>query len=66
MLRWLLPRAAILVIFVSAAFFAFFESVYLRDQAAEFGDGKITLWMWTFRGITAALVLSGVAVMLRK
>ena len=57
---------AIVVIFASAAFFAFFESVYLHDQAAQFGDGKIALWMWAFRGITAVLVVSAVLVLIRK
>src|SRR2546421_417112 len=45
MVRWLLPRAVLALLFLSAAFFAFFESVYLRDQAAEFADVKIGVWM---------------------
>jgi hypothetical protein len=39
------------------AYFAFFETVYLQDQAAKFGELKIVHWMWAFRGLTAALAL---------
>jgi len=66
MIRWLLPRAALVIVFCSAAFFAFFESVYLRDQAVQFHDGKIAIWMWMFRGVTAALVLSAALIFLRR
>jgi hypothetical protein len=65
-IRWLLPRAALAILFCSAALFAFFESVYLRDQSMEFRDGKIALWMWTFRGITAALVIGAAVVFAKK
>jgi hypothetical protein len=66
MIRWLLPRVALILLFGSAAFFAFFESVYLRDQAAQFHDGKIATWMWAFRGITAALVVCAAMVFIRR
>jgi hypothetical protein len=62
MLRILLPRFILSVLLLSGAVFAFFESVYLRDQAIEFHEEKITLWMWAFRGITAMLAIGGLAI----
>jgi len=37
MIQWLLPRAVLSILFAFLAFFAFFEGIYLRDQAAFFG-----------------------------
>ena len=37
MLQWLLPRAALSCLFAFLAVLAFFESIYLRDQASAFG-----------------------------
>jgi hypothetical protein len=37
MLQWLLPRVALSSLFALLAVFAFFESIYLRDQASFFG-----------------------------
>ena len=62
MLRASLPRIVLSLVLIAGAFFAFFESVYLSDQAAEFHDGRIPAWMWAFRGITATLALGGLAV----
>ncbi|HWF45095.1 MAG TPA: hypothetical protein VG537_10680 [Candidatus Kapabacteria bacterium] len=62
MARWLVPRLALSALMLSLAFFACFESFYLRDQAAEFGELKIVLWMWAFRGITALLTIGGIAI----
>ena len=58
--RELLPRIAIIVIFVGAAVFAYIESVYLRDQAASLGDkaGSVTTWMWVYRIIAMALIFA--------
>ncbi len=64
MLRNSLPKIALGLTLFAAAFFAFFESVYLSDQASEFGDGKIVMWMWIFRALTAALVVGGLALIL--
>ena len=67
MLRAILPRAVLALVLLSAALFAFFESVYLHDQAVEFGEMKIVIWMWVFRGVTASLVLGALAaVLIRK
>jgi len=58
--RELVPRIAIIVIFVSGAAFAYIESVYLRDHAASLGDkaGSVTTWMWVYRVIAMALVFA--------
>ena len=50
------------MLFLAGAFFALFESIYLQDQAAEFREPKIALWMWAFRGITATLAIGGIAI----
>jgi hypothetical protein len=42
----------------SASYFAFFETIYLQDQAAQFGELRIVQWMWTFRVGTAVLTLT--------
>jgi hypothetical protein len=62
MVRWVLPRLALSALMLSLAFFACFESFYLRDQAAEFGEPNITIWMWAFRGLTAILTIGGIAI----
>ena len=62
MLRWILPRLVLSILLLVGAFFALFESIYLHDQAGEFGEPKIALWMWAFRGITAMLAIGGIAI----
>jgi hypothetical protein len=56
-LRAFLPRVILSLLFLGGAYFAFCESVYLRDQASEFGEAKIALWMWVFRGLAGGLIL---------
>lgn len=69
MARWLLPRVVLAALFLAGAIFAFFESIYLRDQFAEFAAGpmmgharKIAGWMWAFRTIAALLLISLAAI----
>jgi len=73
--RWLLPRVVLAALFLSGAVFAFFESVYLRDQHLEFSTPRmsdhtrrrighsllIAGWKWIFRGIALGLSVSFVA-----
>ena len=66
MLRVILPRLVLSLLLLSGAFFAFFESVYLYDQTIQFGEAKIALWMWVFRGITAILAIGGIATMIHR
>ena len=74
MIQWLLPRLALSSLFAVLAFFAFFESIYLRDQAAFFAansgvenaSSAIFVWMWAFRGFAVLLTFSCIAVFLRK
>jgi len=56
----LLPRIAIIVIFVAGAAFAYIESIYLRDHAATLGDKgtSVNTWMWVYRVIAMALLLA--------
>jgi len=61
MLRGFLPRIVLAALFLGGAYFAYCESVYLRDQSAEFGEVRIQLWMWLFRGVAGALICSGAA-----
>jgi hypothetical protein len=59
-LRALVPRLTLALLFFAGSGFAFFESVYLGDQARMIGDAKIEFWMWAFRATAAfALVVSG-------
>jgi hypothetical protein len=51
--RWLLPRLVLAALFLFSAVFAFFESVYLRDQHAEFPIRRISGWKWAFRAMAA-------------
>jgi len=60
--QWLLPRLVLAALFLSGAFFAFFESIYLRDQAAQFLTRRIAGWKWVFRGIAAVLSILPIAV----
>ncbi|HEX5316002.1 MAG TPA: hypothetical protein VFX22_05055 [Candidatus Kapabacteria bacterium] len=62
MLRWLLPRLVLAVLFFLGAGFAFFESVYLRDQHLEFRAGRIAGWKWAFRACVAVLSVLLIAV----
>jgi hypothetical protein len=57
LLRAILPRAALAVLFVSIGSLTFFESVYLAGQAAEFGSPRIARWLRFFQ--VTALVLFG-------
>lgn len=60
-LRQILPRIVLALLLLSGSGLAFFESVYLGDQARLIGDAKIEFWMWAFRGVAAvALVVSGI------
>lgn len=58
MLQTIVPRVLLGVLFIAGSWITYTESVYLQDQFAEIGAAKIGLWMWVFRGITFALVLS--------
>ena len=60
--RWLVPRLVLAAVFLSGAAFAFFESVYLRDQHAEFSVRRIAGWKWAFRAFTAVLSILTLAV----
>jgi hypothetical protein len=56
----LLPRLAIIVLFISGAAFAYIESVYLRDHAASLGEKgtSVITWMWFYRALAMALILA--------
>ena len=63
--RELLPRLAIILIFVTGAIFAYIESVYLRDHAASLGEKgtSVTTWMWIYRVVAIALLLASSFIM---
>ena len=80
-LRWLLPRVAISSLFVFIGALAFFESIYLRDQAQFFGASlnanlaasvaenarnEIIVWMWAFRALAFLMMLFAIAVFVRR
>jgi len=65
MARWLLPRAVLAVLLLAGAAFAFFESIYLRDQSQEFHARRIAGWMWVFRALAAVLSFSVIAAFVR-
>jgi len=58
--REVLPRIAIILIFVTGAVFAYIESIYLRDHAASLGDkaGSVMTWFWLYRIIAMALIFA--------
>jgi hypothetical protein len=55
--RDIFPRLALAALFASAAIFAYFEGVYLGDQARELHDLSISVWMWVFRVVTAICIM---------
>jgi hypothetical protein len=64
MLKLVLPRLAIAAVLWMAAYFAFFETVYLQDQAEQFGELRIVHWVWAFRAGTAVLAIMAALMML--
>ncbi len=56
----LIPRIALIALFLGIGSLAFFESVYLAGQLAEFESASIAKWQLAFRVIT--LVLFGCSV----
>ena len=62
--RTLLPRLVLSALFLAGAFFAFFESVYLREQAKEFAHANIRKWAWLVRGLAAVNSIAAVAIIL--
>lgn len=64
MLKLVLPRLAIALVLWMGAYFAFFETVYLQDQATQFGELRIVHWMWAFRGLTATLAIAAALMLL--
>jgi hypothetical protein len=64
MLRLVLPRFILALVLWTGAYFAFFETIYLQDQAAQFGEIRIVQWMWAFRAGTAVLaVMAGLTLL---
>jgi hypothetical protein len=64
MLKLVLPRLAVALVLASGAYFAFFETVYLQDQAEQFGELRIVQWMWAFRAGTAILAIMAALMLL--
>ena len=60
-LRTLLPLVILGIVLAVLAAFAFFEAIYLGEQARQLGraSGRVAMWMWVFRLLTA-LLASGV------
>ena len=56
----LIPRIALIVLFLGIGTLAFFESVYLAGQTAKFESASIAKWQLAFRVLT--FVLFGCAV----
>ncbi|MEP7234031.1 MAG: hypothetical protein ABI778_01925 [Ignavibacteriota bacterium] len=56
----LLPHIVIILIFVTGAIFAYIESVYMHDHAMTLGEkgGSVVTWMWVYRIVAMALILS--------
>jgi hypothetical protein len=52
----LIPRIALVALFLGVGFLAFLESVYLAGQAAEFESASIAKWQLAFRVITFVLL----------
>ena len=60
----LLSRLMLAALFTGGGTLAFFESIYLRDQAAEFASIGIARWMWAFRIVTGLFILFVVLILL--
>ena len=58
-LQQIIPRIARILIFLSAAAFAFIESVYMRDHSAALAgrDASVTFWMWAYRALAVAFFI---------
>jgi hypothetical protein len=56
----LLPRLALIIIFVAGAIFAYIESVYLRDHGESLGEkgGSILTWMLIYRIVAMAMIFA--------
>ncbi len=52
----MVPRLALILIFLCGSIFAYIESVYMRDHAAFLGDksSSVVFWMWVYRAIAVA------------
>jgi hypothetical protein len=57
----IVPRAALILIFLTGAAFAYVESVYMRDHAAALGSqgGTAVFWMWVYRAVGLACFFAG-------
>ncbi|HYM21334.1 MAG TPA: hypothetical protein VEW28_10090 [Candidatus Kapabacteria bacterium] len=55
-LQQIVPRVALILIFLAGAVFAFIESAYMRDHAAALGPrgGGVSIWMWVYRAVGIA------------
>jgi hypothetical protein len=52
----MIPRLALILIFLTGTVFAYIESAYMRDHSAML-EGKangVIFWMWFYRGIAVA------------
>ncbi len=49
--RQLIPRLALILVFLAGAAFTYIESTYMRDHAASLGQkgDSVTFWMWFYR-----------------
>jgi hypothetical protein len=50
-LSQIVPRVALILIFLAGAAFAYAESIYMRDHAESLGagGGAASTWMWIYR-----------------
>lgn len=59
-LNSIIPRIALILIFVTGMIFTYVESVYMRDHAAELGPNgaDVTTWMWGYRALAVAFLFA--------
>ena len=61
-MKEILSGAVLTALLLSGAVLAWFEAIYLRDQARDFRAAAIHRWMWAVRLVSIASLAGAVAV----
>lgn len=59
-IQTIIPRIALILIFVTGVFFCYTESTYMRDHAASLGPNgtDVATWMWAYRVLALAFLFA--------
>ncbi|MBS1904835.1 MAG: hypothetical protein JSS75_14105 [Bacteroidetes bacterium] len=61
----LIPRIALILVFVAGMIFTYIESTYMRDHAASLGPkgSDVSFWMWAYRLFAVAFLFAAAFVL---